>query len=75
MSSSTFRISGTFKGQGYFSVKLLDDNQEFYDLLVNEIGDYVVDTSTQVTKGDYYYLQIECTRGSWNLNWWGTYGD
>lgn len=75
MSSSTFRISGTFKGQGYFSVKLLDDNQEFYDLLVNEIGDYVVDTSTQVTKGEYYYLQIECTRGSWNLSWWGTYGE
>lgn len=75
MASNRFSISGNFKGQGHFSIKLLDDNQEFYDLLVNEIGDYVVDTSTRVTKGDYYYVQIECSRGSWNLSWSGTYGD
>ena len=75
MASNRFSISGNFKGQGHFSIKLLDDNQEFYDLLVNEIGDYVVDTSTRVTKGDYYYVQIECSRGSWNLSWSGTYGE
>ena len=75
MYSNTFSISGTFKGQGHFSITLLDDNQDFYDLLANEIGDYVVDKSVKVTKGDYYYLQIECTRGSWDLSWSGTYGD
>lgn len=74
MTSNKFSISGTFKGEGHFSIKLLDDNQDFYDLLVNEIGDYVVNTSTDVVKGNYYYLQIECTRGTWNLNWNGTYG-
>ena len=75
MYSNTFSISGTFKGQGHFSITLLDDNQDFYDLLANEIGDYVVDKSVKVTKGDYYYLQIECTRGSWDLSWSGTYGN
>ena len=74
MTSNKFSISGTFKGEGHFSIKLLDDNQDFYDLLVNEIGDYVVNTSTDVVKGNYYYLQIECTRGTWNLSWSGTYG-
>ncbi len=74
MTSNKFSISGNFKGNGHFSVKLLDDNQDFYDLLVNEIGDYVVNTSTDVVKGNYYYLQIECTRGTWNLSWSGTYG-
>ncbi len=75
MSSNTFRLSGTFKGQGHFSVELLDSNQDLYKLMVNEIGDYVVNKSVSVTKGAYYYLQIECTRGSWDLNWSGTYGD
>ena len=74
MASNKFSITGNFKGNGHFSVKLLDDNQDFYDLLVNEIGDYVVNTSTDVVKGNYYYLQIECTRGTWNLSWSGTYG-
>ena len=74
MTSNKFSITGNFKGNGHFSVKLLDDNQDFYNLLVNEIGDYVVNTSTDVVKGNYYYLQIECTRGTWNLSWSGTYG-
>ena len=75
MNSNTFRISGTFKGQGHFSIELLDSNQDLYKLMANEIGDYVIDKSVKVTKGAYYYLQIECTRGSWDLSWWGTYGD
>ena len=75
MYSNTFSISGNFTGQGHFSVELLDSNQDLYKLMVNEIGDYVVNKSVSVTKGAYYYLQIECTRGSWNLNWTGTYGD
>lgn len=75
MTSNTFRISGTFKGKGHFSIELLDSNQDLYKLMANEIGDYIVDKSVNVTKGAYYYLQIECTRGSWDLSWWGTYGD
>lgn len=75
MRSNRFSINGTFKGEGHFSVKLLDDNQDLYDLLVNEIGDYVVNKSVRVTEGEYYYLQIECTRGRWSLSWSGTYGD
>lgn len=75
MNSNTFRISGTFKGQGHFSIQLLDSNQDLYKLMANEIGDYIVDKSVSVKKGSYYYLQIECTRGSWDLSWWGTYGD
>ncbi len=74
MSSNTFNITGKFTGKGHFSIQLLDSNQDLYKLLVNEIGDYFINKSVNVTKGKYYYIQIECTRGNWDLEWTGTYG-
>lgn len=75
MTGNTFNLRGTFSGKGHFSVELLDSNQDLYKLMVNEIGDYVVDKSVAVSKGSYYYIQIETTRGSWDLQWTGTYGE
>ena len=75
MKDNIFKLKGTFSGQGHFSVQLLDSNQDLYKLMVNEIGDYVIDKSVAVSKGSYYYIQIETTRGTWDLEWTGTYGN
>lgn len=74
MNSNIFKINGNYSGNGYFGIELLDSNQDLYKLLANEIGDFIVDKSVAVTKGKYYYIKIECTKGEWNLEWTGTYG-
>lgn len=72
---SEMHFSGTFRGSGYFGIKILDSNQDFFALVANEIGDYNVDKSIYgLVPGQMYYIQIECTEGSWSCSWSGTYG-
>ena len=75
MTSNTFRFQARYRGDGNFIVKLLDSNQDLESLIVNEIGDYNVDKTVRVRKGEYYYLETYVSDGSWNGTWWGTYGD
>lgn len=73
--SSELHFYGTFRGNGYFGIKILDSNQDFVATVVNEIGDYDVDKSIyDLIPDEMYYIQIECTDGSWNCYWTGTYG-
>lgn len=72
---SEFHFTGSFHGSGYFGIKILDSNQDFFALVANEIGDYNVDKSVYgLTPDEMYYIQIECTEGSWSCSWSGTYG-
>lgn len=71
-SSSEIHFTGTFDGPGHFSITMLDSNQDHYKLVANEIGSYRVDKSVRVTAGSMYYIEIECTRGSWTVSWTGT---
>ena len=75
MTSNTFRFQATFRGSGNFIVKLLDSNQDLEELICNEIGDYNVDKTVKVVKGNYYYVETYVSNGSWEGTWWGTYGD
>ena len=70
----TFRIKADYSGSGNFIIWLLDSNQEEYDLLCNEIGTYKLDTSRNIPEG-YYYIKVEWNGGSWDAQWWGTYGN
>lgn len=73
--SSELHFTGSFQGSGYFGIKILDSNQDFFDLVVNEIGDYIIDkTIYGLVPDEMYYIQIECTSGSWSCSWTGTYG-
>ena len=73
--SSELHFTGNFNGSGYFGIKILDSNQDFFDLVVNEIGDYIIDkTIYGLVPDEMYYIQIECTEGSWSCSWTGTYG-
>ena len=75
MTSNTFRFEATYRGTGNFIVKLLDSNQDLEELICNEIGEYNVDKTVKVVKGNYYYIETYVSDGSWNGSWWGTYGD
>ncbi len=75
MNSNTFRFQAKYRGYGNFIVKLLDSNQDLEKVICNEIGDYNVDKTVQVVKGNYYYIETYVSDGSWNGTWWGTYGD
>lgn len=67
---------GDYKGSGNFIIEILDDNQDFFDLVVNEIGDYHLNKSVDgLTPERMYYIQIEWSHGGWSLSWSGTYGD
>lgn len=73
--SSELHFTGSFRGDGYFGIKILDSNQDFFALVANEIGDYNVDKSVYgLIPNEMYYIQIECTEGSWTCSWTGTYG-
>ena len=73
--SSELHFTGSFHGSGYFGIKILDSNQDFFALVANEIGDYNVDKSVYgLIPDEMYYIQIECTEGSWTCSWTGTYG-
>ena len=75
MTINKFRFQATFRGSGNFIVKLLDSNQDLEELICNEIGDYNVDKTVKVVKGNYYYVETYVSNGSWEGTWWGTYGD
>ncbi len=75
MTSNTFRFQATYRGSGNFIVKLLNSNQNLEELICNEIGDYNVDKTVKVIKGNYYYVETYVSNGNWNGTWWGTYGD
>lgn len=73
--SDELHFTGSFRGSGYFGIKVLDGNQDLVDMVVNEIGDYDVDKSIHgLTIDEMYYIQIECTEGRWSCGWTGTYG-
>lgn len=72
--SSTIHYTGSCQGQGNFIVKVLDGNQDLEELVCNEIGEWTIDKSVAVTPGKMYYVQIECSRGTWNMQWTGTGG-
>lgn len=72
--TSTISFSGTFTGNGYFGITVDDYNQDFYELVANEIGPYIVNKSINVTPGNCYYIEISTTDGTWSISWTGTYG-
>lgn len=69
--TGSLHFTGSFSGQGNFIVEVLNNNQDLQELVVNEIGDYVVDKTVYVGTG-YHYIQIECSRGTWTMKWEGT---
>lgn len=72
--TSTISFNGTFIGNGYFGITVDDYNQDFYELVANEIGSYIVNKSINVTPGNCYYIEISTTDGTWSISWTGTYG-
>lgn len=58
-----------YYGEGNFIVKLLDYNQDLISLIANEIGDYVVDKTVEVSYQGWYYLEIYGSDGSWSYSW------
>lgn len=67
-------VKAKFNGSGHFSIKLLNSNQDFVELICNEIGDYIVDKKIDDLSDGYYYIEIRCTDGSWECSWSGTGG-
>lgn len=67
-------VKAKFNGSGHFSIKLLNNNQDFVELICNEIGDYIVDKKVDDLSAGYYYIEISCTDGSWECSWSGTGG-
>ena len=67
------KMKANYEGRGNFTVKISDSNQDFIDLLCNEIGDYKLDKRINLPEG-FYYLEIKWTYGSWSGEWYGTYG-
>ena len=63
-------LNMTYNGTGNFIVSILDNNEDLYTLAANEIGDYVLNKTVEVPPtGDFYYLEIEFTDGSYTGNW------
>jgi hypothetical protein len=60
------RFNYTYTGTGNFSIKLLDENQDLLELVVNEIGDYVLDKTVKVPYAGLYYVQFEVSKGECN---------
>ena len=72
---SELHFTGNFRGSGYFGITVLDNNQDFFALVTNEIGDCDIDKYIDgLTPGGMYYIKIECTEGTWSCGWSGTYG-
>lgn len=65
-------FSSTYKGTGNFIIEVLDSNQNLYEVIVNKIGDYVLDKTVNAPPLDdkgYFYIQQEITNGSTTGNW------
>ena len=74
MKDDVFRFKANYNGTGNFIVTVLDDNQDYYATICNEIGDYVVDKTIPVYKYTTYYIETYTSDGSWSGSWWGTHG-
>lgn len=73
--SSEFHFKASCSGPGYFGIKLLDSNQDFCALVMNEVGSYELDKSVYgLIEGEMYYIQVEFSRGTISYSWSGTYG-
>lgn len=73
--SDSLHFTATCKGSGYFGIKILDSNQDFFDLVLNEVGSYELDkTIYGLTVGEKYFIQIEVSDGTISYSWTGTYG-
>ena len=73
--SSEFHFKASCSGPGYFGIKLLDSNQDFCALVMNEVGSYELDKSVYgLIEGEIYYIQVEFSRGTISYSWSGTYG-
>lgn len=73
--SDSLHFTATCKGSGYFGIKILDSNQDFFDLVLNERGSYELDKTIRgLTVGEKYYIQVELTDGTISYSWTGTYG-
>ena len=57
------------------SGSLLDSNQDFCALVMNEVGSYELDKSVYgLIEGEMYYIQVEFSHGTISYSWSGTYG-
>ena len=73
--SSEFHFKASCSGPGYFGIKLLDSNQDFCALVMNEVGSYELDKSVYgLIEGEMYYIQVEFSHGTISYSWSGTYG-
>ena len=74
--TNEFHFKASCNGPGYFGIKLLDSNQDFCALVMNETGSYELDKSIYgLIEGEMYYIQVEFSRGTITYSWSGTYGD
>ncbi|WP_317326703.1 hypothetical protein [Turicibacter sanguinis] len=62
-------IKGSYVGEGNFIIKLLDDNQDLLKIVVNEIGDYILDKKIKLPYEGMYYIEIICTDGEFEYSW------
>lgn len=62
-------IKGSYVGDGNFIIKLLDDNQDLVKIVVNEIGDYILDKKIKLPYEGMYYIEIICTDGECEYSW------
>ena len=62
-------IKGSYVGEGNFIIKLLDDNQDLVKIVVNEIGDYILDKKIKLPYEGMYYIEIICTDGECEYSW------
>ncbi len=58
--SNSIDFTGDYEGSGNFIVRVLDSNQNLYDLVANEIGSYVLNASVAVNEGGFGSL---CDKG------------
>ena len=70
ISEGSLHLKSTYKGSGNFIVKLSNSNQELMEVLVNEIGDYIVDKTVIVPYVGWYYLEIYGSQGNWTYEWY-----
>lgn len=70
----TITFNGTFEGSGYFGVQVLDNNQNLEELVVNEVGSYVLQNKRVYVGTGWHYIQLEVTNGSYSVSWAGTGG-
>lgn len=58
-------FSDTYKGTGNFIIDVLDSNQDFYENVVNEIGDYTLEKTVSAPNdgSGYFYIEQKVSDG------------